>query len=536
MDKPEFNLLDEKWIRVLTADCGTQEVSLLDALLHARDYVDLSGELPAQDVTILRLLLAVVYTVFTRVDQRGEASPLWEQKTGEAKARWKALWELGRFPEAPIRDYLEHWRERFWLFHPERPFYQIAEAAGGTEYTAAKLNGEMSESNNKLRLFPGASGEGKQKLAYGEAARWLLYVNGVDDTASKARGKGLPSPGAGWLGKLGLIYNVGRNLFETILLNLTLLRDGKSAWGAEPCPVWELEVPRSAERTEIPVPEDPAALWTLQSRRLLLNREDNAVTGYALLGGDFFPKSNAIFEQMTIWKTGQAKSGQPPEYLPRRHDPTRQFWRDFGAVFMPEADSRQPGVVKWYETLAVYMGWPPATLARFRIVSVQYGDKDFFINDVFSDSLAFHAALLSEMGEAWRERVAEEVDRCEQLAYAVGELEVSLAKAAGGDAKPNDAKAQFYARVDQPFRRWLRSIDPETVEEAAREKLEEWQREAKRITGQLGEELVQSAGAVAFSGRFIKEKTKGKELARHYAAPEAYNRFTWRIHQIYKEG
>ena len=37
MKEVEFNLLEEPWIRVLLPDCGGREVSLTDALLHARD-------------------------------------------------------------------------------------------------------------------------------------------------------------------------------------------------------------------------------------------------------------------------------------------------------------------------------------------------------------------------------------------------------------------------------------------------------------------------------------------------------------------
>lgn len=118
--------------------------------------------------------------------------------------------------------------------------------------------------------------------------RWLLCVNGYDDTSAKPKGKGLPSVGAGWLGKIGFIQAQGDNLYETLMLNLTLLRDGRECWG-ESKPCWELEAPKSAERTEICCPDNPAQLLTLQSRRLLLHRTGENVDGFCLLGGDFFP-------------------------------------------------------------------------------------------------------------------------------------------------------------------------------------------------------------------------------------------------------
>lgn len=103
-------------------------------------------------------------------------------------------------------------------------------------------------------------------------------------------------------GQIGFIQAQGDNLYETLMLNLTLLRDSRECWG-ESKPCWELEAPKSAERTEICCPDNPAQLLTLQSRRLLLHRTGENVDGFCLLGGDFFPRENVFAEQMTIWRT-----------------------------------------------------------------------------------------------------------------------------------------------------------------------------------------------------------------------------------------
>ena len=86
MKKIEFNLLTEPWVRVRRPENTVQEVSLTDALLHAQDYVDLAGEMPTQDAAMLRLLLAVLFTVFSRVNVEGEPEPL--EKRGQALRRW----------------------------------------------------------------------------------------------------------------------------------------------------------------------------------------------------------------------------------------------------------------------------------------------------------------------------------------------------------------------------------------------------------------------------------------------------------------
>lgn len=537
MKQIEYNLLEERWVRVRGQDYTVQEVPLPDALLHAHEYRDLAGELPTQDAAMLRLLLAVLHTVFSRVDENGTPAPF--EETDDALTRWEELYRLGHFPEAPIRAYLEQWRDRFWLFHPERPFWQVPEAKIGTEYTASKLNGELSESSNKLRLFSSYAGEGKEGLTYAQAARWLLSVNGYDDTSAKPKGKGLPSVGAGWLGKLGYIQAQGNNLFETLMLNLTLLQDGVKLWG-ENQPCWELDEPRSAERTEIALPDNPAQLLTLQSRRLLLNREGETVTGFTLLGGDFFARENAFAEQMTVWRDPDAKKSKKTgqvTFVPSRHDPAKQFWREFPAVFCEKGESvRRPGVVRWVEMLQNAPDCPleRKRLIRFAISGMKYGDKDFFVNDSFSDSLTFQAGILDEIGRPWQSRIVREIERCEQTAALIGRFAQELAIAAG-DRNENAGgavRAQFYFAVDQPFRQWLQAIDPE--QDDPDEAVLRWQAQARSIAEKLGKQMVMEAGNAALKGRrIVVDKDKKTERTILYTAPKAYNHFRARLWEIY---
>lgn len=86
MQEIEFNLLTEPWVRVRLPDNTVQEVSLTDALVHAQEYMDLAGEMPTQDAAMLRLLLAVLFTVFSRVNEWGSRSR-WKTK--------KPLWNAG---------------------------------------------------------------------------------------------------------------------------------------------------------------------------------------------------------------------------------------------------------------------------------------------------------------------------------------------------------------------------------------------------------------------------------------------------------
>lgn len=535
----EFNLLDEKWILVRKSDCTVDELSLTDALLKSHEYVELAGELPTQNVSILRLMLAVLHTVFSRYSPQGEPSPLYD--SDDAADRWKELWNAGRLPEKPIRDYLASVHDRFWLFHPERPFYQTEAAKIGTEYTASKLNGAVSESGNKIRLFCGCTGVQKSELSYSEAARWLLYVNNYDDTSSKPKGKNLPSPGAGWLGKLGLITIRGNNLFETLVYNLILLnhkRNFSEVWGPE-CPAWEPDVPNTAERAEIPMPDNLSELYTLQSRRLWLNRDDNEkVIGYNLLGGDFFEKVDAFIEPMTVWSKVKGNERAGEKFQPRRHDSSVQMWREFSYAFETAEGSHIPGVVLWTKYIKQMLP-ESRKLISFSIASVQYGDKDFFVNDVFSDSLTFHTDLLTEIGEHWRAKITDEIKKCDESAAALRFLAKDIELAAGSSedtvlkrAVVERAREQYYYEIDLPFRNWLEGIDPNwgTDSEQKYRAIEEWRETAKRIALRIGQELVESAGTAAIVGRAIKDKN---DKERYYSAPDAYRYFKVKLNEIY---
>ena len=540
MKEIEFDLLTEPWIRVRLKDNTVQEVSLTEALVSAQDYVDLAGEMPTQDAAVLRLLLAVLFTVFSRVNVEGEPEPL--EKRGQALRRWSELWQLGHFPAEPIRDYLEQWKDRFWLFHPTHPFWQVPEAKIGTEYSAAMLNGEMIESKNKRRLFPLYAGQSKEQLSYPQAARWLLSVNGFDDTSLKPKGKNLPSISVGWLGTLGFIQAQGDSLYETLMLNLTLLRDSRECWG-ESKPCWELEAPKSAERTEICCPDNPAQLLTLQSRRLLLHRTGENVDGFCLLGGDFFPRENVFAEQMTIWRTMPIKKNEPVVFVPCRHDPAKQFWREFPAVFC-QGSGHRPGVVCWIEKLQEkrLKILDPRRKVHFRIVGVLYGTQNH-IDDIFSDSLTFQAGLLDELSRPWTVRINQEVELCEKAAESIGVLCEELKLAGGLDYNQvkgfkelqkvtEDARAQFYFAVDQPFRQWLQEIDPE--QDDPDEAVQRWQAQARSIAEKLGKQMVMEAGNAALKGhRVVVDKGKKTECSTLYTSPKAYNHFRSKLWDIY---
>lgn len=541
MKKIEFNLLTEPWIRVRLRDNTVREVSLTEALVSAQDYADLAGEMPTQNAAVLRLLLAVLFTVFSRVDAKGESRPL--MQSDDALERWSALWQLGHFPAEPVRDYLEQWKDRFWLFHPTHPFWQVPTLSNGIAFDGKKLNGERAESGNKTPLFQNISKTECAVLTYAQAARWLIYQNGYDERGGRPKAGNKPRHGVGWLGQIGFVAVKGKNLYETLLRNM-VFSTGQNAIQEEQAPCWEREQIRTEQSVEIVMPKNQAELLTLQSRRILLIRSEEmpGVVGYEVLGGDYWDSENAFGEQMTLWRR-TSKENEKVTYEPQQHEMGKQLWRELPAMLDPE--SRKPGVLIWNQKLQSLRILSKKEQIVISMVGIRYDDQGASVKDVYTDQLEMQLATLNDLGRKWTVRINREVQRCEETAKNIGTLCMELKLAGGLDYNKvkgfkdkqkvtEDARAQFYFVVDQPFRQWLQAIDPEQddPDEAALR----WQTRARSIAEKLGKQMVMEAGNAALKGRrIVVDKDKKTEHTSLYTSPRAYNHFRARLWEIYPQ-
>ncbi|MDY0247403.1 MAG: type I-E CRISPR-associated protein Cse1/CasA [Methanosarcina mazei] len=498
MSEIEFNLLDEPWIVVLKEDGITEEMSITEVFRQAHKIKSIAGEISAQDTVVMRLLLAIMYATYYRArPEGGQGVP---EDEDEAIEMWADMWGKNQFDTALLEDYLKVHHDRFWLFHPRFPFYQ-ALIERGTRYTSPKLIGELSESGNKPRLFGSRSGLGKTAISYAEAARWLIYLNSFDDTSSRpsVRKAGLPTSGAGWMGKLGLIHSEGANLFETLMLNYVMtdrngepFPDGKATWEVEP---------NAEERVEIPTPESPIEILTLQSRRILLDRSDSEVVGYLLMGGDIVQKENALIEQMTVWR-----KNDDGEFIPKRHDPARLMWRDFSAIISKSEGTLKPGVVRWASVL-VMKGLFPYDHVNFKTSGVKYASKDSFAENLIDDGMTFSSELLGRAGELWNSRIADAIERTDRCVKIFGNYAKGLSVESGNDPEGDNAKSAYesakglaYYSLDGPFRIWMYSIDPDKDDEE--KKLGEWMEEVYAvIVDDLGKRLLRESGIRALVGK-----------------------------------
>lgn len=531
-----FNLIDEPWILVRDAECEVKTVSLKDALLSAHTFTGLAGETKTQDFAVFRLMLAVVYTVFSRYDSSGnERDP-----DDDLMDQWEEIWQAGKLPEAPIQRYLDEWHDRFWLFDEQYPFYQTnAVKEKSKPLSTSKMNGALFQSANKARLFMDSSSDNRS-LTFPEAARWLLHLICFDDIAAKH-----PTPKKAWCSKLSLIALTGSNLFETLMLNYRA--DYDTDRGVE-SPSWEIDYSKTDYNREISIPDNQAALLTLRSRHVYLIRKSDRVSQYYLAGGEWFEADAVFDEQMTLWSGKQEKKDSVPVFYPKRYDRSKHIWQEFASICAlsnTEKDSanlfRPAGVIEWQKKLIEKKIIDRNYHIKVCTASVIYDFNQATslpVIDSVSDTLSFHAALLEDVGYAWRTRIIDEIGKCDKAASYVYHLYKHLQFAGGRrdkDGKESqsgetDAKQEFYARIDRTFRLWLDELNPDYDFGEYCAKLEA---ELYRIALHYGKELVNQIGADAVFGRIISDD-KGKKT--YYSGAFALNGYYSKIGKLFEAG
>jgi len=302
-----FNLIDQPWIPVQTADGTTRKANLRDVLVFSHELVSVAHPSPLVTVAVHRLLLAILHRNF--------GPP--------GTTEWTALWKNGRWDGSTLDSYFAEWRDRFDLFGPTRPFYQVPPMEGAVLHPPEQLVQEAATGNNPT-LFDHSREDAPTPLTPGEAACYLLAQQCF------AIGFGKSSPF--YFSDAPLVRGVSvlilggdgyrANLFETLALNL---RD--YAGGTGDIPAWEVDEPPTP-RAEGTIPAGYLDYLTWQSRRINLIASDDgaAVTGCRIqqnlrLGGDFTDP----FKAYRI----DEKRGRVPVPL----SPEKALWRQADSLF-----------------------------------------------------------------------------------------------------------------------------------------------------------------------------------------------------------
>ena len=137
---------------------------------------------------------------------------------------WHLLYKNGEFSESVIQ-YLKENSSKF-DFLGDDPFYQVNKKINlkkpkGT-VDIKQINRTISESNNSPSIFSPRTRHTKNEVNLAQLVRWIITYQsftGVTDK-TKVNSKEKFSVSAGWLYGLNPVFAQGKNLFQTLMLNL----------------------------------------------------------------------------------------------------------------------------------------------------------------------------------------------------------------------------------------------------------------------------------------------------------------------------
>ncbi len=309
-----YDLLHEPWIPCERPDGSRVLVGIEEALVEAHTFAALHDESPLVTATLHRLLLAVLQRVFL---------PRTEED-------WVALWKAPSFDATKVRSYLTSWRQRFDLFHPERPFLQVAnlrevllrERGKDPEPTQAwRLAMEVSPYSNAIHLIDPLPDN--PELSPREAALSLLAFlaftpGGRIQNESDSWGQGTVRGGA-------VVLVRGNTLQRTLLCNLVCRPQRQP----EDVPPWERETPT---RRIARAPYGLVDLLVWPSRRVqLLTAQDEggsiSVRDVVTAAGERLESD--VPDPMFAYVVRDPK--KPPVAVRIKLD--RSVWRDAAALF-----------------------------------------------------------------------------------------------------------------------------------------------------------------------------------------------------------
>jgi len=330
---PVFNLLDEPWLPVRFVDGSSARLGLLDTFRRSGEIAALADTTPPNLVAQYRLLLAILHRALSRAFPEG-----WRDKD---RARW---YDEG-LPVEKICDYLEHWRERFWLFHSQYPFMQVAALGPFMREEAVKTGDDKykpkpwtqialdrTTGNNSVLFDHSLDGTPysiEPAYAINTLLGFLQFKPGGTVKILRDSDKGCA------LTNTAAIIPVGTTLAQTLALNL---HEASGQGASDDLPAWErspLMLPdlRGGGRSATGYND----LYTRQSRAVLFLREES-VTGLSIRQLYFAEGCALIKEGGLPDPMANYSSGKPLGFKKGR-----AVWRDLPSL-LPDPVGSQPAV------------------------------------------------------------------------------------------------------------------------------------------------------------------------------------------------
>ena len=461
---PRYNLLDEPWIPVKKGG-RTVSVGLREALLHAPEIEELALASPLEEAALLRLLLALLHRALEGPESTGELRELRRQ---------------GHFTRQPLESYFARYRDRFWLFHPEAPFFQVADLPEEAPRPWTTLLPEFARGHNPT-LFDPTFDDHPPPASFDRVARALVahqsFVPG-----GLLRRYGVSSAPGGPLSVSAAFFPKGISLFETLVLSLVPYDASGDA------PFWEEDPPAfdnlREHRTRRPR-LGRTRLYTWLSRAVRFLPEDGRVR-FLLYGPGVCPEEAPLDPDPSC----AYREGRSSELVPVRFSEERAFWRDFTALLPPQRGEVRlpPRVVSLAAELLHLPSFPLKVLGQVteqaKVLSIRREVYPFprrALEPEVAEEMELALEKAEALGKALR-GLARDLAR-ELLSLSPDPREVSeLAKSLG-------LEAAYWAELDRAFPAYLMHLagDPEAAWSF-------WQESLKRAALQGWEVSREAAG------------------------------------------
>ena len=332
-----FNLISQPWIPVLHKDGGFVELGLREVLAQSSNLREIAHDSPLFVASIHPLLTAILHRVLPGRTVR------------ERITAWETLWHKKHFGAEDVEAidaYFTRWNDRFGLFHPRFPFYQVA----GLEMNESSALSRLAmEERNTSDQFANDANPDWQSPSPALAAQLLVTIQNFAlgfGKSSKATIAGEviepPYTKDGPLLRGLTVWSSGDTLFQTLMLCLV-----PHVLPAADAPCWELDAPHElrdrlvgGNRQTTP-PRGVCDRLTLQSRliRLLPEEKDNSV----IVPRAFFTQGRSLekdaagrpsFHPLKLYFATK-KEGVSPFILSE----DRAIWRNAHALLLPAARS-----------------------------------------------------------------------------------------------------------------------------------------------------------------------------------------------------
>ncbi len=508
-----FDLLTEPWLPVGLLDGTAATWGLLELFDRAHEARGLSEPSPLTYTAVTRFLLAILHRAYD-----GPTSP----------GDWATIWDAGSFDLERIDSYLEQYRDRFDLFHQERPFAQALVAGiPGDEKPITQLTFERVSGNNGT-LYDHSVDADPPAVSPGDAARLVLTAHQYGFAGAQIF-RDTPMI-AGYC-----LMLEGGSLFETLALNLQRYDDTHPQNLGRPldAPWWELEndVTPLADGN---LPLGLTDLLTWRGRRILLVPDDDGMVrrcwyrpGYQLRAGiivDPFKRCVPVVDQ-----------GVDRGIFPRGFQEDRALWRDSYAFFPESYTDRnsgsivpRPTVISWVDDLRRYFRGirrvaaipsRPSLVATGIIKANQAGVKLWRMDRL---PLPLHVLEDSERYGM----VQSAISLTEEVRGSLRNAASVYAKHVVGrgvrDPAPEDVarelsslrfEARYWSALDRQFQGFLIDLERADDPDAA---LDQWRRTLRRVATDAYFDATDqtSTDGLRMAGQALGSRTLRKQLAK----------------------